>query len=143
MAFTQLAKSDFLMASATFLVLEDTPAFRAQLLADMKNLGIKGTILEADCVKAAKTFLATKQIDFIISDWNLPDGNGLDFLVETRKDPKYKTTPFLMWTTMNEVGNIIQAITAGAHEYFYKPWTIDVLEKKIGVAWQKVHGKKF
>jgi two-component system chemotaxis response regulator CheY len=131
---------DFLLEKATFLLLEDTPSFREKLIQDLRDLHIQGIIHEAENLKSAYEVLNSHKIDFIISDWNLPDGNGFDFLVSVRKMDNYTKTPFLMWTTKNEVSNIVSAIKAGANEYFCKPWTPDEVKSKVFQAWGKVHG---
>ena len=133
-------KLDFLLNEASFLLLEDMVAFRTQLIGDLRAKKIKGPIHEAGTLMAAYDVLNKQKIDFIICDWNLPDGTGYDFLVAVKKMPLYKSTPFVMWTTMNEVNHIISAISAGANEYFCKPWTPDEAELKIMQAWGKIHG---
>ena len=133
---------DFLMNHAVFLILEDQLSFRIQLILDLRNLKINGTLLEAENIEDAYKLINEKKIDYIISDWSLPDGSGRDFLIEIRKIPVHKTTPFLMWTTKNEVKNVINAIKSGANEYFTKPWTQKELEIKLYAAWSQVHGQK-
>lgn len=76
-----------------------------------------------------------KKIQFIICDWNLPDGTGFDLLKKFRKIPAYAGIPFVMCTTMDEISNILEAIQAGANEYIVKPWEIDELRKKIELTW--------
>ena len=131
---------DFLLKEASFIILEDLASFRSKLITDLRLMKIEGHIYEAANLKSAYEITSNKKIDFIISDWNLPDGSGLDFLKNLRTDPVYKNTPFLMWTTQNEVKNIIDAITAGATEYICKPWTHAELEEKILLSWGKIYG---
>ena len=133
---------DFLMNHAVFLILEDVLGFRTQLIHDLRNLKINGTFHEAGTIEDAHKILNTKKIDFIISDWNLPDGSGYDFLIEVRKIPIHEKTPFIIWTARNEVSNVVNAIKAGANEYFSKPWTQKEIELKIYTAWKQVHGQK-
>lgn len=131
---------EYLIEKASFLLLEDTPSLRTELIFDMRSFGFKGTIHEANCVVAAKKILNAEKIDFIISDWNLPDGTGYHFLLSIRDDERFRTTPFLMWTTVNEAPKIVDAIVAGAHEYLLKPWKKDDVYQKILSVWKKVHG---
>lgn len=131
--------NDFLLNQVSFLILEDARTFREQLIKDIRQYNFKGNIFEAVDTKEAFEILSSKKIDFIICDWNLPGASGLDFLIEIRKLPNYKKTPFLMWTTKNEVANIISAIKAGADEYFCKPWTPEEAFTKISQTWEKVN----
>lgn len=125
------------LTKGTFLLLEDMPQIREQMVKDLRDLGITGTIIEADCVKKAIEAMNTHKFNFIISDWNLPDGTGYDFLVKLRSVLAFKSIPFIMCTTMDEVKYILDAIKAGANEYVVKPWTIEELKKKIGDTWDK------
>lgn len=127
--------------SVTFLVLEDMDNIREQMLADLRKIGIKGVIHEAPCVKDALIACNKNPIDFIVSDWNLPDGTGMDFLTKIRASKKYANTPFVMCTTMDEVENICSAIELGANEYVVKPWEYDDLKDKILSTYAKTIGK--
>lgn len=130
------------LTTATFLLLEDMPQIREQMIKDLRELGITGKIIEADCVKKAIEVTTTQKFNIVISDWNLPDGTGYEFLVKVRAIPAYKTIPYIMCTTMDEVKYILDAIKAGANEYVVKPWTIDELKKKISDTWDKTHKPK-
>jgi CheY-like chemotaxis protein len=68
-------------------------------------------------------------LSFIISDWNLPDGTGIEFLKHIRKMPKFKNIPFVMCTTLSEIGNILDAINNGANEFITKTWSVDELKE--------------
>lgn len=119
----------------TFLLIEDMDNLRVQLKNDLIQLGHKGIILEAACVKDAIQTIQHEEIDFIICDWNLPDGTGFDLLKKFRKIPAYAQTPYVMCTTMDEISNILSAIQEGASDYIVKPWKIEELHKKITLVW--------
>jgi response regulator RpfG family c-di-GMP phosphodiesterase len=67
------------------LLLEDIESLRVQMVSDLKSLGFSGDVYEAPDLKTAVQFCKDKEFDFIISDWNLPDGTGLDFLMKIKK----------------------------------------------------------
>ncbi len=127
-------------ATMNILLLEDIESIRQQMVSDLRSLGFSGQIHEAPDLKTAVAYCKDKNVDFIISDWNLPDGTGFDFLVKIKKVAKLAKLPFLMCTTMDEVENIINAIHEGANEYVVKPWEKDELGKKIHFAWEAVFG---
>ena len=122
-----------------FLNLDDIESVRTLVTKQLQTLGFQGKILEAENVTAAKNIIATQSVDFIISDWNLPDGTGLEFLKEVRKNIKFKETPFLMVTTEDAISNILEAVNEGASNYLVKPWKADEFNEKLSYAWTKHH----
>lgn len=112
--------------------LEDMPDIRKKMVADLRAIGCKGEIFELDTLGMGLEFLKQrKSISLFISDWNLPDGEGIDFLKTIRASAHYKNIPFLMCTTMDEVSHLLQAIETGANDYIVKPWDLKELKNKI------------
>lgn len=72
-----------------------------------------------------------KETDLILLDWNMPEKNGYDVLVEIKNNDKYKGIPVMMVTTEGEKKSIIAAVQAGASNYLTKPFTVDELQSKI------------
>ena len=125
--------------SLSFLVLEDTLTMREAVVNQLKKMGFTGKILEAEKVQEAKEILKKEEVSFIISDWNLPDGTGFEFLKEVRAESKYDNTPFLMVTTENGIKEVIDAIKEGASNYLIKPWEEVSFIEKLLYAWEKHH----
>ncbi len=113
------------------LILEDMPDIMANLIKDLQEIGFKGTIHQAENVGKAVKICNSEKVDLIISDWNLPDATGFDFLKKIKTIAKFKDTPFLMCTTIDEITNILDAINAGATDYIVKPWDKKELETKF------------
>lgn len=124
-----------------FLILEDMDSIREQMINDLKSMGFNGEFYEAPDLKTTVSYCKDKSFEFIISDWNLPDGTGLDFLKKVKKVSKLAKLPFLICTTMDEVENMINAIHEGANEYVVKPWNKEELGEKINFAWEAVQGE--
>lgn len=122
-------------SNETFLILEDMDHLRQQMISDLKSIGVNGKIFEAPCVQDALKIAAAEKIEFIISDWNLPDGTGLDFLKKVRASAKYKTTPFIVCTTNDEIQYFLDAVANGANDFIVKPWTVEELKKKVTLTW--------
>jgi len=131
----QMKQNNENLLEATFLVLEDMDNLRNQMVKDLKQLGLKGKILEAADVKTAIAHVKAEKIAFIVSDWNLPDGTGMDFLKKLRATPYYANTPFVMCTTKSEISSVLEAVQNGASDYIVKPWTSEELKKKIFLTW--------
>lgn len=117
------------------LHLEDMPDIRQTMRNHFADIGIENKVVEADCVKKAISCLNEHKIGFIISDWNLPDGTGFEFLKKLRATKKFAKVPFLMCTTMDEVEDMINAIAEGANEYLVKPWKRTELLEKLNSCW--------
>ncbi len=117
------------------LHLEDMPDIRQTMRKHFEDIGIPNKVVEAECVKDAISLLNEHQIGFIISDWNLPDGTGFEFLKKLRATKKFSKVPFLMCTTMDEVEDMINAINEGANEYLVKPWKRVELLEKLNSCW--------
>jgi two-component system chemotaxis response regulator CheY len=139
---TQIKKIDLIPSSITFLVLEDMEAIRNEMVKDLKEMGIEGKILEAESVQSALKICSTEKIGFIVSDWNLPDGTGLDFLKKLRTSERFKKTPFIMCTTQSEINFILDAVSNGANDYIVKPWAPDDLKNKVSQVWEAFLNKK-
>lgn len=118
------------------LLLEDMADIRATMLKHLEDIGVANKVLEAPNVKTAIELCNKHEIGFIISDWNLPDGTGFEFLKKLRGTKKFAKTPFLMCTTMDEVEDMINAIAAGANEYLVKPWKKSELFEKVNSCWK-------
>lgn len=125
-----------------FLVLEDMDNLRQQMVKDLRSIGVVGKIHEAPNVQMAIKICGTEEIGFVISDWNLPDGTGHDFLKKFRAVPRFKKTPFVMCTTNSEINFFLEAIASGANDYIVKPWTAEELKKKVQLTWETFLNKK-
>ncbi|HKT64285.1 MAG TPA: response regulator, partial [Burkholderia sp.] len=69
--------------------------------------------------------------DFVISDWNMPNLDGLAMLKEIRADATLTHLPVLMVTAESKKENIIAAAQAGASGYVVKPFTAATLDEKL------------
>ena len=84
-----------------------------------------------DGEKAYRVLQSQPDIEFIVSDWNMPNMTGLEFLKTVRADPKFKSLPFLMVTAEAEKENIIEAVKSGVSNYIVKPFTGATLKEKM------------
>jgi two-component system chemotaxis response regulator CheY len=82
--------------------------------------------------------LRSSQFDFVISDWNMPNMDGLTMLQNIRADPALAKLPVLMVTAEAKKENIIAAAQAGANGYVVKPFTAATLDEKLGKIFEKL-----
>jgi len=116
-----------------FLILEDEPDVGDLTEECLRVLGLSGSIFHVRNIGQAQEALAKEEnkIGFIISDWNLEELSGLDFLIHVRENPTYTNTPFLMVTANDNVSGMLVATKKGANEYLVKPWSPEELEEKV------------
>jgi len=67
----------------------------------------------------------------LITDWNMPDMNGLELVTKVRADPRFENLPIIMITTEGGKAQVITALKAGVNNYIVKPFTPDVLREKL------------
>jgi len=113
-----------------FLVVDDFSTMRRILRNLLKELGFMN-VQEAEDGVDALAKLRTENFDFVVSDWNMPNMNGIELLQAIRADDKLKHLPVLMVTAEAKRDNIIMAAQAGASGYVIKPFTAATLDEKL------------
>jgi two-component system chemotaxis response regulator CheY len=118
------------MASIKILIVDDSITIRRIITNALKTVGFTDTI-EASNGKEALEKLPNGKVDFIITDWNMPEMNGLDFIKIVRSDPLYSSLPILMITTRGTEHDVVEALQAKVNSYIMKPFTPQELKEKI------------
>jgi len=88
-------------------------------------------VQEAEDGVDALAKLRAEPFDFVVSDWNMPNMNGIELLQAIRADARLKHLPVLMVTAEAKRDNIIMAAKAGASGYVVKPFTAATLDEKL------------
>ena len=112
------------------LIVDDFATMRKVIRNLLKQGGFEN-VVEAEDGLAALKILKSQQVDFIISDWNMPNMSGLELLKAVRGDDELKALPFLMATAEALKDNVVAAVKAGVSNYIVKPFTAEVLNEKI------------
>lgn len=112
------------------LVVDDFPTMRRIIRNLLKDLGFDSVDEAEDGVMALEK-LRNGGFDLVVSDWNMPNMDGLALLQTIREDAQLKTLPVLMVTAEAKKENIIAAARAGANGYVVKPFTAATLEEKL------------
>lgn len=112
------------------LVVDDFATMRRIVRNILKQLGYEN-ILEADDGTSALEVLKREKIQFIISDWNMPQMSGIELLKTVRATEEWRDLPFLMVTAEGQKENVIEAVKNRVNNYILKPFTPETLMEKI------------
>ena len=118
------------MPDLRILAVDDSPTMRRIIINTLKRAGYND-IMEASDGKDALAKMKVGQYDFVITDWNMPEMDGLTFVSTLRASEQYRDLPVLMITTRSVKEDIVQALKAGVNNYIVKPFTPDTLKQKI------------
>lgn len=121
----------------SILVVDDFPTMRRIVRSLLKELGFNN-VDEAEDGQEALSRLRSGNFEFVLSDWNMPNLDGLEMLKQMRADAALKDLPVLMITAEAKKENIIAAAQAGANGYIVKPFTAVTLEEKLNKIFQKL-----
>lgn len=112
------------------LVVDDFQTMRRIVINLLKQLGFNN-VAEAADGKIALDKVMSENFDLIISDWNMPNMTGLEFLKHVRADAARKKIPFIMVTAEGKKENVIAAVHAGVSNYIVKPFNAATLREKM------------
>ncbi|NLJ61704.1 MAG: chemotaxis protein CheY [Alcaligenaceae bacterium] len=119
------------------LVVDDFPTMRRIIRNLLKDLGYENVDEAEDGVMGLEK-LRNGNFDFVVSDWNMPNLDGLEMLKQIRADANLSHLPVLMVTAEAKKENIIAAAQAGASGYVVKPFTAATLEEKLNKIFEKM-----
>lgn len=112
------------------IFVEDSPTMRRIIMNSLSKIGIED-ITEAENGKDALDKMGDESWDMVITDWNMPEMNGEELVKELRSQEKYNDMPILMITTRGMQDDVMTAIKMGVNGYVVKPFTPEILKKKI------------
>ncbi len=110
------------------LVADDSGVMRKIIVRSLNAVGVSDCV-EASNGKEALDLYNSNPIDLILTDWNMPEKNGLELTKELRASGC--TVPIIMVTTESQKGQIVTAIQAGVTDYLTKPFENDFLRAKL------------
>jgi two-component system, chemotaxis family, chemotaxis protein CheY len=119
------------VSSLKILAVDDSPTMRRIIVNTLKRAGYDD-VTEASDGKDALAKMKVEQFNFVITDWNMPEMDGLTFVCQIRSIDEFKDMPILMVTTRSVKDDIIEAMKAGVNNYIVKPFTPETLGEKIG-----------
>ena len=117
-------------ANRQILIVDDTPVLRNIMKMQLQRMGFS-LIHEATNGSEAMKILHARKIDLVISDWNMPVMNGFELLREIRASEVFKDIPFIMVTAEATEARLSMALQLKVDELILKPFTLEILERKI------------
>ncbi len=117
-------------AAIRVMVVDDQTSMRAMIRRTLQDLGFKDIRDKAGPVEALAAIRA-ERVHLIISDYNMPDMDGLQFLEEVRNDAVIGKTVFIMLTGSADRQIVQKAAALGVNNYVVKPFSASALKEKI------------
>jgi two-component system chemotaxis response regulator CheY len=112
------------------LVVDDQNSVRQMTRMTLQELGIRH-VHEAENGRQAMETASSQPLDLIISDFNMPEMDGLGLLRAVRGHPVARKVPFILLTGRGDKELVVKAAQAGVNNYLVKPFTAAVLRQKI------------
>jgi two-component system, chemotaxis family, chemotaxis protein CheY len=117
-------------ADTKILVVDDSSTMRRILKMSLTRCGYPNVEEAGDGAEGLAQCQA-KQYDCVMTDWNMPNMDGLQLILSLRAMPNYASIPILMVTTEGAKDDVIEALTRGATSYIVKPFTPETLNTKL------------
>ena len=124
-----------------FLIVDDSPTTRRLIITTLRSLDYNDFLEGEDGVEALK-LLRSNDIDIVITDWNMPNMNGLELTKIIHSDEALKDTPIILISTRAEKNDIITAVQNKITNYIAKPFTPETLKKKLEPIIQQILSEK-
>jgi len=123
-------------AALKVLIVDDQFSVRQMTRMTLEQIGIR-YVHESENGRQALEMAAVQPLDLIISDYNMPEMDGLNLLRAVRGHPVVRKLPFILLTGRGDKELVIKAAQAGVNNYLVKPFTAAILRQKI----EQVMGK--
>jgi two-component system chemotaxis response regulator CheY len=112
------------------LIVDDQNSVRQMTRMTLEEIGIRH-IYEAENGQKAMDTASLQPLDLIISDFNMPEMDGLGLLRAVRGHPVVRKVPFILLTGRGDKELVVKAAQAGVNNYLVKPFTAAILRQKI------------
>ncbi len=114
------------------LIVDDSVPMRSVIKKTIHLSGFKvGGLFEAANGKEAMDLLRREWMDLVLTDYNMPEMNGLELLEEMKKDEILRSVPVVMVTTEGSQGRVETFLEMGAADYIKKPFTPEEIRSKL------------
>ena len=109
------------------LIIEDEITLTKTLADGLAELNYQADV--AENLKDGEYYISIRNYDLVLTDWTLPDGNGIDIIMPVKsKSPR---TAVVILSDREDKESEIEALRAGADDYIKKPFDFDVLVARI------------
>ena len=116
--------------SMRFLIIDDSITMRRIIANILVRSGFT-EVVHAGNGREALDRLATETIDVVITDWYMPEMNGLDFVKALRSTPATSHIPIVIVTANAASDDIQHALELGVSSYILKPFSVETFKEKI------------
>ncbi|GAB4371457.1 MAG: response regulator [Bryobacter sp.] len=114
------------------LIVDDSAAIRKILQRVLRQTEMPiGNIHEAGDGVEALDMLSKNKVGLVLSDINMPNMDGLEFLSKLKADAEHKDVPVIMITTEGNQNKVMEAVNLGAAGYVRKPFTTEQIKEKL------------
>jgi two-component system chemotaxis response regulator CheY len=113
------------------LVVDDSSTMRRIIKNTLSRLGYEDVLEGEDGLQGWTVLNDSPDIGMLITDWNMPEMNGLELVKKVRADTRFTDLPIIMVTTEGGKAEVITALKAGVNNYIVKPFTPQVLKEKL------------
>lgn len=113
------------------LVVDDSSTMRRIIKNTLNRLGYTDILEGENGAQGWEKMNENEDVNVLITDWNMPEMNGLELVKKVRADKKWEDVPIIMVTTEGGKGEVITALKAGVNNYIVKPFTPQVLKEKL------------
>jgi len=113
------------------LVVDDSRTIRVMLKRFLQAQGFDPIHEAGDGKEALAKLAEVGSVDLALVDWNMPVMDGLDFVTTLRQNKQYEAVKVVMVTTESEASKVSRAMSAGANQYIFKPFTPEKLREKL------------
>jgi two-component system chemotaxis response regulator CheY len=114
------------------LIVDDSIPMRAVIKKIIKASGFDvGECFEASNGREALKVLNEKWLDLVLTDYNMPDMNGLELVEEMKRDETLMSMPVIMITTEGSKERVEEFMAKGIIGYIKKPFTPEKIKQKL------------
>ena len=116
------------------LIVDDSAAIRKILQRVLRQAEVPlGQVFEAGDGAEAIEVLKKQPVGLVLSDINMPNMDGLEFLTKVRAEPGWEKLPIVMVSTEGTQAKVMDAVGRGASGYVRKPFTAEQIKEKLSV----------
>lgn len=112
------------------LTVDDDHSIRDLMLQSLHKLGFSN-ITQVEDGSIAWNLLLKEKFELLITDWMMPNMDGLELTVAIRSNETLKDLKILMVTSNKKSSQITKAINAGVNEYLLKPFNLESLQEHL------------
>jgi len=113
------------------LVVDDSSTMRRIIKNTLSRLEYEDVLEGENGAEGWMILNQNPSIGMLITDWNMPEMNGLELVKKVRADSRFTDLPIIMVTTEGGKTEVITALKAGVNNYIVKPFTPQVLKEKL------------